>query len=211
MFYNNPTDEQYDKILAHLPLQLTPPAKEDFAVLTFVATDNLINRSYSKWHLEELPKIAKMILGCPFTLDHDWGQIDKSQGICFDAKILKENSPDMTILDQCNNKSLNQQIVKTEGYVSVEVDVAFPSMSPVLNLLRYGASGCVSLGGFVFQDIWCPLCNTSFDDPDCPHFIPSPWEKKYKDTAPYYIRKSIIDLAELSLVLIPNYPNAKIK
>ncbi len=210
MFYNNPDEKQYEKILQYLPLEMKPPESTDFAILTFVATDNLISRGLSKWDKDELPKIAKFIQGCPFTLDHEWGEVEEAQGLCFDAKV-KKIEPDMSLIDQCNNKEWNQKIVKDEGYLNVEVNVAFPILSPILNSLRYGCSGSVSLGGFVYQEIWCPLCNTPFDDENCPHFIPNPWEKKYKETAPYYVRKNLIDLAELSLVLIPNFKNAKLK
>ena len=92
----------------------------------------------------------------------------------------------------------------------VEADVAFPVTSPVLSGLKFGLIGNVSLGGFVYSDVFCPSCRTSFDDKHCPHYVPDRgWTAESDENfAPYFIRQGVYDLGELSIVLIPNIPAA---
>nr|WFD61482.1 MAG: hypothetical protein [uncultured cyanophage] len=66
-------------------------------------------------------------------------------------------------------------------------------------------------GYFTIEDLWCPLCDCSFYDAACPHLIPSLVEPDTEITAPFYIRKGSKDLGEVSLVLIPNLPGAKVE
>lgn len=210
---NQPTEKEYQKILGFLPESLRPPQIDDFVVVHFIACDNLLTRSLSKWGKEELPKIAKLIQGIPFTLDHEWGEVEEAQGLCFDASVqTSEATPEM--IDKAGNGIENKNIIEKEGYQYVDVSVAFPAFSPILEALRFGKCGAVSMGGFVYRERWCPLCECSFDDKKCPHFIPDMWmyhPNKNDEVAPYYIRRDIFDLGELSLVLIPNLPNARVK
>lgn len=180
------------------------------AVVNIVVADNLMNRSRGKWSKDSLQKLAALAPGITFTLDHDWENIGKAQGRVFDSSYL-EMEPPYEELTRAGNFDLNRWIVGEEGYARVEVKAVVPVDAPVLESLWLGITGEVSLGNFTIEDIICPLCNHSFYDSQCPHLIPSLYEPDDDLTAPFYIRKGSKDLGEVSLVLIPNLPGAKVK
>jgi hypothetical protein len=208
-----PDKNQLSKIKKYLPSGTVIDA-EELVYCTFIATDNLVSRRLSKWGIDELEPLANLLLGLPFTLNHEWGEVEESQGFIFDARIIEEDAPPTDILNAAGNGDNNRQIVKNEGYCYIECDVCFPAYSPIISGIKYGIFKYVSLGGFVYEDHVCPICECSFDDKRCSHYLPGDWTMNTSDrmnTAPYYIRSSVYDLGELSLVLIPNIPGAKVK
>jgi hypothetical protein len=148
--------------------------------------------------------------GITVTLDHDWENINKVQGRVFDAKY-EEEEPPYNELAKAGNFELNSWIVGDEGYAKLELKAIIPVDSPILESLWLGTISYVSLGNFTIEDLWCPLCDCSFYDAACPHLIPSLVESDTEITAPFYIRKGSKDLGEVSLVLIPNLPGAKVE
>jgi hypothetical protein len=130
--------------------------------------------------------------------------------LIFDARVSR--STDLSLLDLAGNSAINQEIFKKEGILQVEFDAAFPINSQALEGLRFGLLNKVSLGGFRFRSIDCPLCNMSFIRPECQHTIPwvSMDGNSESITAPYYIRSGVYDLTECSLILCPNLPGAGI-
>lgn len=208
--YSSVTSEQLVLINRYTPASMPPVEAEEVVSVTFIATDNLLTRSLGKWSEEDLDAIARLLPGLPFTLDHDWSDVAKSQGIVYDARVIRSTTAPAGAMDRAGNSSQNQEIVKREGYITVEADVAFPVTSPVLSGLKFGLIGNVSLGGFVYSDVLCPICKTSFDDKHCPHYVPDRgWgAESDENVAPYFIRQGVYDLGELSIVLIPNIPAA---
>ncbi len=210
--YTNPTPEQLDQINQYTPANMEPLESGEVAVVQFLATDNLLNREYGKWGIEELPILASLLPGLKLILDHEWGEVEESQGIVFAANVFSsETAPDWAI-NQCGNAATNAQVVNKEGYSWVQADVAIPVSSPALTSLRFGVIGNVSLGGFLFKEIVCPICDCSFDNKNCSHFPPDPyWGADPADdvrVAPYYIRSGTTDLKEMSIVTIPKVPTA---
>lgn len=209
------TDAQLQKInaVAGAAVGMKPIRAEEVAIASFVMADNLVNRSLGKWIKKDLAILANLAIGLPFTLDHDWDSVEKSQGVIFDGRLVQKDG-DRRLLDRAGNYKLNQDVVASEGHWQAIVDVAFPSYSRAIPALRFGQAGAVSAGGFGYKDYWCPICNTSFNDENCPHGIPEPQRGltfEYDNRiAPYYIRKDVYDLGEISLVLIGNLPNAGI-
>jgi hypothetical protein len=211
-----PTDKQYRKISEFLSADLEHPGPDDYEIVRFIASDNLLTRSFAKWDLPELANLAKLLPGCTFTLDHDWDSVGKIQGLIFDSYV-QELTPDPLVVNAADNGKTNKKIIKSEGYFGTIIEVAFPSFGEILSHLRYGVARFVSIGGFLFKDRICPLCEVSFDDPSCPHIIPDPWWGFFPgaivdglEVAPYFVRSQLLDVGEVSLVLIPNLPGAKI-
>ncbi|MGB3205201.1 MAG: hypothetical protein WBB28_09450 [Crinalium sp.] len=207
-----PTLEQLALINRFTPVGLPNLTPEEVITIPFVATDNLLTRSLGKWAADDLVTLARLLPGLPFTLDHDWGDVAKSQGLVYNTRVVKTDSAPDEIVSAAGNYDSNSQIIKKEGYIVCECDVAFPNTSAIVSALKFGMLGKVSLGGFVYKDTICPLCETSFLDKHCPHFLPEPFWSEPNDIdekiAPYFIRSGVYDLGELSLVLIPNIPGA---
>lgn len=188
-------------------------ADNKITVVKFIVADNLVNRGRGKWREKDLIVLAKMLdtMGISHTLDHDWEDITKTQGLVIAGEIFKNEKAFDSLISAAGNKKLNSEIVKKEGFVQVIATVAFPINSLIVQRLSMGVGRAVSLGGFAFEDYVCPICETSFTHKNCPHYIPGGWDAWDEDpnlVAPYYIRDGLYDLGELSSVLIANLPGA---
>ena len=203
-----PTTEQLDIINQLKPISVDQLKIEDIEVIRVIATNNLVARSMAKWSLDDLGTIASLLPGLPFTLDHEWDEVEEVQGFIFDAKVVNREPT----VKEINGAGLSEEnlfaIKKDGGFYLVECEVAIPSFSPLITGLKFGARK-VSLGGFEFSDMVCPLCDNSFFSHKCSHRIPNGYEQT-EDTAPYYVRSGVYDLGELSLVLISNMPYAEV-
>ncbi|NBU23827.1 MAG: hypothetical protein EBS38_08005, partial [Actinobacteria bacterium] len=166
-----------------------------------------------KWAVPDLYKLSDLLVGLPLTLDHDWDEVGKVVGRCFDSRVLQAKDVSSEILDKAGNYDWNKKIIKKEGHYQAIVDVFVERESAAEKGLRYGRLNEVSVGGFRITDFVCPLCEVSFTDDKCPHLMPSPW-LEYADpetrklAAPYYVRSGVYDLMELSFVTTPNCCNA---
>jgi hypothetical protein len=203
--FPHPTPEEMLKIK-----KFSNAEPHQVVVVEITAADNLMNRGRGKWSKDSLLKLAMLAPGITVTLDHDWENINKVQGRVFDAKY-EEEEPPYNELAKAGNFELNSWIVGDEGYAKLELKAIIPVDSPILESLWLGTISYVSLGNFTIEDLWCPLCDCSFYDDKCPHLIPSLVESDTEITAPFYIRKGSKDLGEVSLVLIPNLPGAKVE
>jgi hypothetical protein len=178
---------------------------EEIEVVPFIATDNLVARSRTKWPLPALDKIAQLVVGKPFELNHDWDDVGAIVGVVFSAEVLHlERVPEAYLLQKGS-----RDVFQDEGYHPVIAQVAFPRTSTLLSGLQLGAVPNVSIGYFKVTDLICPWCDVSFYDEDCPHVPPSPWYSDYSLTAPYAIRADTTDMGELSSVVIPDVIGAQ--
>lgn len=209
------TQAQADKINKYRPKGAKEILPNEMVVIEFVAADNLINRGRGKWREKDLKKMVDFFnsLGIPFISDHDWENIKKTLGIVIEGRLLKTPFPPNEILSAAGNKDANTEIVRKEGgYIQAIATVALPVDSDAIERLRYGMGRSVSLGGFSFRDYICPICETSFSDKNCPHYIPDYWAMWEAEDpsliAPYYIRDGLYDVGELANVVIPNLPGA---
>jgi hypothetical protein len=203
-----PTEEQITVIRNYGSAALPAVNGESLEIVPFIASDNFVSRSKRKWAIAGLDSIAKMLPGLSFMLDHDWEEVDSIRGLIFSAKRLQLNSVPAEILSAAGNEALNRQVFNTEGYSPVVIEVAFPATSQLLSGLQLGAIGRVSIGGFNATEITCPHCDTSFKNPKCPHYPPSRWWPDDPDTSDYAIWENTNDMAEASLVTIPDVPGA---
>lgn len=207
------TEKQVLKLNRFIPKGFPSPIPETLTVIDFVVADNLVNRGRGKWREKDLVVLAKMLdtMGIPHTLDHDWEDINKTQGLVIEGRIVKGKTAPDDLVSAAGNKKLNSEIVEKEGFVQVFATVALPIDSPIVQRLSMGIGRAVSLGGFAFEDYVCPICDTSFTYKNCQHYIPGGWDAWGEDpnlVAPYYIRDGLYDLGELSSVLIANLPGA---
>ncbi len=209
-----PTDAQLKIINGYLPNGITRLAAEDTIVVPFVAADNLLSRRLDRWSIDSLEVMAQLLPGLPALLDHDWDDTSKEWGRIFAAEVVKSKTASDKVLNQAGNQEENLKILKKEGYAQVVFQVFAATDSPVVRALRRGHSGKISTGAFRFADYWCPLCDTSFSDPECPHIPPFPAWGIYPDdeegVAPYATRMGLYDMGEASIVTVPNMPNAGI-
>jgi hypothetical protein len=209
-----PTDSQLKIINSYLPNGITRLAAEDTMVVPFVAADNLLSRRLDRWSVDSLESMAQLLPGLPALLDHDWDDTSKEWGRIFAAEVVRSKTASDKILNQAGNREENLKILRKEGYDQVVFQVFAATDSPVVRALRRGHSGKISTGAFRFSDYWCPLCDTSFSDPECPHIPPFPAWGIYPDeeegVAPYATRMGLYDMGEASIVTVPNMPNAGI-
>lgn len=208
-----PTDKQLALINGFIPVGMPPMTASDVISIPFVAADNLVNRSLDCWDVPSLRKMAQLLPGLPMTLDHDWDDTSKEWGRIYSAEFVRSQSPPEGAIDRAGNANRNRQIIAKNGFNQVVFEVFAPVDSPVVKALKRGHSGGVSTGGFQFTDYFCPNCDTSFYSEKCPHVPPDRWmgiTDDDPDIAPYAIRVGLFDIGEVSIVTMPNLPNAGI-
>ena len=212
MAIRHPTPAQLDLINNNYqPRDVEPLTADEICLVEFVAADNLVNRSKARWHPTALPELVDLIPGVNLMRDHDWDDVSKNEGLVISAWLVRDVTAPIEIIEAAGNGKFNRQIIEAEGYHSIHFDAAIRIASPLMDALRYCQVQYLSQGGFEYTDIWCPICNCSYHDDDCPHLLPSYWgNDDPKFTMPYYERKDITDLGEISLVTIPNLPGARV-
>lgn len=206
-----PTKDDLNLINQYQPRDAEPLTEDELLCFEFIGADNLLNRSGSKWHYTAIQQLADRMAGLKLLLDHDWDEVDKSQALIFRAWVETEPTAPIAVMEAAGNGTYNRSIVADEGYISLHFDCAIRASSPLVDALRFAEVGNISLGGFQYKDIWCPICDCSFYSDDCPHYIGYHWDdEKSNLVMPYYERKDVFDLGEASIVTIPNLPGAKV-
>jgi hypothetical protein len=211
MAERRPTAEQLALINNYIPRDAAPLTAEEVVLFEFVGADNFLNRGGSKWHYTALQEIADRLPGLKLILDHSWGDVARSQALIYRAWVERSSDVPIEIIEAANNGRWNRFVLGDEGYITCKFDVAIRASSQLVDALRFGELGFISLGGFDYQDIWCPICNKSYYSEDCPHYIGYYIDdSKSELIMPYYERKGVTDLGEASIVVIPNLPGAKV-
>lgn len=214
----HPTPNQLSLINKYRP-KGTPPIEADEVIsIPFIASDNLVSRSLGAWDIDSLHCMQRLFPSRPLTINHEWEQVEKVVGFIYDAVVIMRPDAPPALLNKVGNFDLNRQIVARNGFAQLVLYTCVEATSPVVSGLRFRRLGDVSTGGFTNKSPGCPLCETSFDDPDCPHYIPDFWtmmmaeygEIKEELIAPYFIRQGFVDAVELSLVLCGNLPGASV-
>jgi hypothetical protein len=211
---------------------------EDWFVFSAIASDNLISRSYRKWHLNMLTQIADGLKGRPFLLDHEWDDAEETVGFIFDSKLVKLSTPIMAAVNQPMKTAMNQAIVSLEGHHMVICSIAASPLK-TKSAVTGRTYQSVSTGGLMQAiKMICPNCSATygrevtFTERDkngkytCPHLVPSEWSygrsqdddrDVYEDDdfpppsyADYLILDGVFDGVELSAVVAGNLPYAQI-
>ena len=156
MAIRHPTPTQLDLINNNYqPRDVEPLTADEIALVEFVAADNLLNRSQSRWHPTALPELVGLIAGLNLMLDHDWDDVSKNQGLAISAWLVRDLTAPIELIEAAGNGKYNRKIIEAEGYQSIHFDVSMRLNSPLMDALRYCEVQFISQGGFDFRDIWC--------------------------------------------------------
>lgn len=214
----HPTSEQLNKINRFRPKGTPPIEATEVISIPFVASDNLVSRSLGAWDIDSLHSMAKLFPGRALTINHDWDNVQHTVGFIYDGTVLRTVDAPPELLNKAGNFDLNRQIIGANGLAQLILYTCVEATSPVVSGLRFRRLGDVSTGGFTSGELICPLCQTSFGDKHCPHYIPNLYTMLAAEwgeidpalVAPYFIRTSFMDAVELSLVLCGNLPGASV-
>lgn len=207
-----PTADQLKKINQYVPSGFPALTADDVIVVSGIAADNLINRSYSKWGVDDLKAMAKLLVGKPTLFDHNSYDVQQQTwGRVFDAQFVNSLTAENELIDAIAQGVYNRKIIATEGFNQVFFQAYLVKSDETLGLISSGRASELSTGGFRFTDFWCPVCDTSIRNPKCPHYVRSPWsDSDDPEYAPYVERRGLFDLMEISLVSTPNIPGARL-
>lgn len=216
-----PSKEQLKAIHKYKVVGSPEYSGEELYVFPTIASDNLLHQNKSKWSERALESMTKTLVGKDFLLNHDWEDSSKIQGLIFDAALItvsdlkpktKRFLTEDSILPVIDNAILTK-----EGYQVLILWVAVEANTNIVSDVTYLRQSDLSIGGTAQLDMICPICNISFDNKDCPHYIPdslSLWlmgiDEDSSLVAPYYIRDGYFQGVELSLVVSGNCPRARI-
>jgi hypothetical protein len=223
-----PSEAQFAQLKSYLHADNNSTA-EDWFVFSAIASDNLVSRSYRKWHLNTLTQMAEMLKGKPFELNHEWDDVCSVVGFIFESALLKLETPVMAAISQPMKTEFNQAIAESEGHHMLICSIAVPrSEEETVNAIESRKHQAVSTGGFLQQiKMICPNCSathgrdvtfTERDKEDryvCPHLIPSEYSYGMGEDdddlyADYLILDGLFDGVELSSVVAGNLPYAQI-
>lgn len=207
-----PTMDELQLINQYIPSGAPERTAADTVVLSFVAADNLLTRALDKWDIPSLEAMVNLTPGLPVSLNHAIRDVSLVWGKIFDSHYEHFSSAPGKAIDAAGNGKSNREIVKKEGFSQVIIDVFTTPNNPVFAAIQNGWVGKVSTGSFEFSDLHCPECDVSFWDEKCEHYPPDKWWGMTADKDPsvarYAIRVGLKDMGEVSIVSVPNLPNA---
>jgi hypothetical protein len=227
-YLSKPSTEQLKIMNLSRPKGSREYTADDISVFTVVASHNLMSRSRGAWDIDSLKVMADQYgsLRRPFQVNHEWFDVGANQAFCFEARLMKASTAPDEILNAVDFSEVNKSIVKEDGFIWVEVDVAIARNHMIEQAIFYQSIKDCSTGGLRKPLTGCPICTRSrgefvdgFDDEECPHIMPVPYIEWYVDLdnpevrkllAPYYIRAGLHSIVELSAVVMGDLPGAKI-
>lgn len=200
----------------------------DWFVCAWHASDNLVDRSRERWHLNILQQMAVGQPGRVLMTDHNQRQVNAAVGFAFETALILEDNPDEAIVNTLYAE-YNKEIVEEMGLVRLIVWTAISADSPAVEGLRRRSLDNCSTGGIVANwKEYCPNCSrdkgyeVGFWDVDkegryvCPHLPPYPmlvaWlgDDPEVEFADYIINDGNYDAIELSIVNAGCLPAAKV-
>lgn len=220
-----PTADQLAKINA---LTGEEWSASDWFVCAWYASDNLVDHSRSRWHLNVLQQMTATQTGKVLIKNHDWRNVDTSVGFAFDAALIVDDNPDPKVINTMFADH-NQKIVDSMGLVRMIVWTALSSDNPAVEGLKRRRLNDCSTGG-TMNNIkeYCPNCTeekgreVSFWEVDkegdyiCPHIPPYPfllmWYGDDPDMnwADYIVIDGQYESVELSIVQSGCLPAAEV-
>lgn len=221
--------------LAKINSYLDEPTKaEEWYIVPFKASDNLVSRSIRKWNDNVLNQMVVELKGRPLLIDHNWEEVEDSVGFIYDCYKVESSSCDEGIWNQPGKAEKNKAIIQREGYKAVYCLAAISAdMQQVITGIKMRRLNDCSTGGYLSQmKLICPNCSSekqrtvTFTEKDkndeyvCPHLIPSNYTEMYEDTsdmgldgylmADYLELDGVFDGIELSIVQAGNLPAASV-
>jgi hypothetical protein len=206
--------------------------EDDVSLFCFMGSDNLVNRSFRKWHLKTLKQICDKSVGIRLIKNHSWSEVDGIKGYVYKTEMKTFDSIPPGYQQVNGYAEVNQGIVQEEKLNCVYFYVMIPNYDlETVNALKYRLYDSCSTGGTIDNvSLICPHCSAeygreiSFTEKDktgnyiCPHNIPYSFlnpkyiydEELDYNFADYAEIKGEYDSVELSLVVSGNLPQAKL-
>lgn len=216
------TDEDMALINRFRPLGAAPLTAGEVASIPIVVADTTIGRSGDRWDRREIETMVRLVVGNAFMPDHDWDEVMGIEGKIYKSAIARID-PSAPSLDAIGLRGDNLQAALADGGIWACVAWAYlPSDSPWLDKIRFGAQK-ISLGGFYISHLECPICKTSFSDPNCQgagHVPKTPdmrdpntlsmWESAGFTIVPYAQMRGLYSSCEVSIVFAGMNPTATV-
>lgn len=186
---STPNDAQLALINQHIGWE---SKAEDWVTINYLASNNLVDLGYRRWHLNILYQMALGFAGRPFIFDHDWYDSDQAISFIYNTALVRDSDTDEETLNLGNFGEFNRQIVDEEGYVWLMLSVAIARDSEVAKgILERKYNDC-STGSILNNPVYiCPNCTRDegrevgfyeYEEDEkgnkrykCPHLIPSRW------------------------------------
>jgi hypothetical protein len=233
-----PTDEQLEKINQWIPANAKLLTAADVITVPVLASNNLLQWTNECWHPNSIEAMAQTMPGRVFMINHGddkggmWGQswdsVKTHKGRIYDARHTVYDTAPAELLNCAGNVKINQMIVDTFGYHTLEIDVFINRDSEVAEQIRYGTHLDVSTGTVGMVRYLCPICSNfqsgdeiEFMHEECPHYAPtnrimrmmrdgelSPEQEIM--VAPYIVQDGVDYSVETSSVCTGNLPSARI-
>lgn len=179
-----PTEQQFEVIQR---LTNGSTTAEDWYVVPFTASNNLIDRGYRRWHKNILVQMAQGFLGKPHILDHMWHTSNGMTAFIFDVKLIQDSDCADDIKSMGGFEKYNQEIIENEGYIWLYLNVAIARTHDASNAIETRRYNDCSTGSILTNPrMICPNCSKQYgrevdfyelnakgDDYLCPHLIPS--------------------------------------
>jgi len=210
-----PSDAQLSLIQRQAPKGVIYHA-ENFVSVPILVSHNFMSHSNGVWHSDSLEAMARLFPGHPIALDHNWDEVESAVGFIYDAFTIRTIDAPINILNAADYFDVNRQILAKDGFIALILQAAFPVASAAAMAIGESRARYVSTGGLASRETTCPHCNTSFDDPLCPHDEPHPLTLYFYGDDPsfnfatHYIRGQFLAAIESSLVVMGNLPGAEI-
>jgi ribosomal protein L32 len=202
----------------------------NWLIVNFRASDNLVNRSYRKWHLNTLNLMNSKCVGNPLLVDHEWFESTSGCGFIIASELRKSNV--LPEYQKLGYEEINQKIIAKEGYVELILTAAIPTIEANkgwIDAIKNRVVNSCSTGGEISRArLICPHCSEThgrevlfteinkLGEYVCPHLAPNSYTM-YMDSdddsyqvADYMELDGDYENLELSLCHIGNLPNAKI-
>lgn len=201
----------------------------NWLIVNFRASDNLVNRSYRKWHKNVLSLMEEKSVGNPLLLDHEWFESNSGCGFIINSELkTSQKAPE---LQKLGYEEINQKIIAKEGYIELILTAAIPNIESNkkwIEAIKNRVINSCSTGGEISgAKLICPNCSEvhgreiTFNELDkfgnhiCPHWLPNPYTLEVAETddievADYIELNGNYENLELSICHIGNLPNAKV-
>lgn len=201
----------------------------NWLIVNFRASDNLVNRSYRKWHLNTLKLMDAKCVGNPLLVDHEWFESTSGCGFIINSELRKSSNPPE--FQKLGYEEINQRIINKEGYVELILTAAIPTIpanSGWIDAIKNRVINSCSTGGEISGvRLICPHCSethnreVTFNETNklgeyiCPHLAPNAYTMQMENAEQYSVADYMeldgnYENLELSLCHIGNLPNAKI-
>ena len=157
-----------------------------------LATNNLPNRNGARFPVAELPLIAEKIVGCAASVDHEY-EYEEQWGTVISAEV-------QTVSPTPYQLKRYSDIIKAEGVQNVIVVVQSKTQTEIVP--DVGDHASISA---LFQYLTCPGCDCDRRD-----VFGCPKAREAFDEKGYIERLGVEDVLEISLVLVPAVPDARV-